>query len=167
MSPEAARAFVVMGVSGCGKTTVGRELAAILGCPFYDGDDFHPPENVAKMARGVPLDDDDRAPWLAALAALIAEHLARGETAVLACSALKERYRAQLRVTDAVQFIYLEGDFDTIWARMKSRSEHYMKAEMLHSQFADLEVPADDEVIRVTIDRPVSEIVASVLDAIT
>lgn len=163
MSARPARAFVIMGVSGCGKSTVGAALAAALDCPFFDGDDFHPPDNVAKMARGVPLDDADREPWLATLAALIADHLARGETAVLACSALKKRYREQLRVSDAVRFVYLAGDFDTIWARMQARSGHYMQPEMLHSQFADLEPPQSSEAVAITIDRPVEAVVASIL----
>lgn len=166
MSGSQSCVYIVMGVSGCGKSTIGQELAAALDSPFYDGDDFHPPQNVAKMARGEPLDDDDRAPWLARLADLIADHLARGETAVLACSALKRRYRDQLRVSDAVRFIYLVGDFDTIWARMQARSGHYMKPEMLHSQFAALEAPAVDEALPVAVDRPVTEIMPLILGLI-
>lgn len=156
--------FVMMGVSGCGKTTVGQALAERLNCPFYDGDDFHPPQNVAKMSRGVPLNDEDRAPWLARLAALIKTHLEAGETAVLACSALKKRYRDQLRVSDQVRFIYLAGSFDLIWQRMKSRPDHYMKANMLHSQFDALEPPgADEEADIIAIDQDVDAIVAQIL----
>lgn len=163
MNGQAARFFVVMGVSGCGKTTVGEALAAHLSCPFYDGDDFHPPQNVAKMAGGIPLNDADRAPWLAILAALIQEHLDRGETAVLASSALKKRYRDQLRVNDQVQFIYLDGDFDLIWGRMQDRQDHYMRAEMLQSQFEALEEPDEDEAIKVPIDQSVDDILAQIL----
>ncbi len=163
MNGQAARFFVVMGVSGCGKTTVGEALAAHLSCPFYDGDDFHPPQNVAKMAGGIPLNDADRAPWLAILAALIQEHLDRGETAVLASSALKKRYRDQLRVNDQVQFIYLDGDFDLIWVRMQDRQDHYMRAEMLQSQFEALEEPDEDEAIKVPIDQSVDDILAQIL----
>lgn len=153
-----------MGVSGCGKTTIGQALAAQLDCPFYDADDFHPQENIAKMASGVPLDDDDRAPWLARLAALIAGHLAEGETAVLACSALKKRYREQLRGDDdRVRFIYLRGDFDTIWQRMQARPGHYMRAEMLQSQFEALEEPSQDEALWIDISETVPRIVDSVL----
>ena len=158
--------YVVMGVSGCGKTTVGEALAAHLNCPFYDGDDFHSPENVAKMASGVPLNDTDRAPWLASLADLIRDHLARGETAVLASSALKKRYRDQLRVDDRVRFIFLDGDFDLIWGRMQARQDHYMKAEMLRSQFEALERPDENVAIRIDIDQDVSDILQQVIEAI-
>ena len=116
--------YVIMGVSGCGKSTIGQALADQLDCPFYDGDDFHPPENVAKMSSGIPLNDADRAPWLARLAELITAHWQRGETAVLACSALKKRYRDQLRVNSQVQFVHLAGSFDLIWQRMLSRPGH-------------------------------------------
>ena len=155
--------FIVMGVSGCGKTTVGEALAAHLHCPFYDGDDFHPPENVAKMAQGIPLDDADRTPWLARLAALIREHVDRGETAVLASSALKTQYRDQLRVSQRVQFIYLEGSFDLIWQRMQTRQNHYMKADMLRSQFEALEPPDADEAITIPIDQDVAGILTVIL----
>ena len=161
-----ARFFVIMGVSGCGKTTIGEALAAHLGCPFYDGDDFHSPQNVAKMAAGIPLNDGDRAPWLATLAALIQEHLDREETAVLASSALKKRYRDRLRVDDRVQFIFLDGDFDLIWERMQARQDHYMKAEMLRSQFDALEAPGEEEAIRVPIDQSVNDILAQILLAL-
>ena len=159
--------FVVMGVSGCGKTTVGEALAAHLSCPFYDGDDFHPPQNVAKMASGIPLNDADRAPWLAIMAALIQEHLDRGETAVLASSALKKRYRDQLRVNDQVQFIHLDGDFDLIWQRMQTRQDHFMRSEMLQSQFETIEPPDEDEAIKVTIDQSVDDILAQILHKTT
>ena len=166
MNDRTVRFYVVMGVSGCGKTTVGEALAAYLNCPFYDGDDFHSPENVAKMASGVPLNDTDRAPWLASLADLIRDHLARGETAVLASSALKKRYRDQLRVDDRVRFIFLDGDFDLIWGRMQARQDHYMKAEMLRSQFEALERPDENVAIRIDIDQDVSDILQQVIEAI-
>ena len=161
-----ARFFVIMGVSGCGKTTIGEALAAHLGCPFYDGDDFHSPQNVAKMAAGIPLNDGDRAPWLDTLAALIQEHLDREETAVLASSALKKRYRDSLRVDGRVQFIFLDGDFDLIWERMQARHDHYMKAEMLQSQFDALEAPGEEEAIRVPIDQSVNDILSQILLAL-
>lgn len=163
MNAKALRFFVVMGVAGSGKTTVGVTLARYLKCPFYDGDDFHSPENVAKMASGMPLDDTDRAPWLASLAELIQEHLDRGDTAVLASSTLKKRYRDRLRVSDQVQFIFLDGDFDLIWQRMQARQDHYMKPEMLRSQFKALEPPGDEETIRVPIDGSVDDILALIL----
>lgn len=154
--------YVMIGVSGCGKTTVGMALAEKLGCPFYDGDDFHPPENVAKMASGRPLNDDDRFPWLARLHDLLAGHAAKGETAVLACSALKKKYREQLQVNGQVQFIHLQGDFDLIWQRMQARQNHYMKAEMLQSQFDTLESPGADEAFTIDIDQDIESILKQI-----
>ena len=123
-----SQVFIIMGVSGSGKTTIGLALAQKLESPFYDGDDFHPPESVAKMASGVPLNDDDRYPWLAQLHDLIADHLARGKTAVIACSALKKKYRDQLREgNEGVYIIYLKGNLSLIWERMEARQAHYMK----------------------------------------
>ncbi len=139
----AGQFIIVMGVAGSGKTTIGRLLAARLGCPFYDADDYHPPANVAKMAGGLPLDDDDRAGWLVALAGLISQGLARGERGVIACSALKRAYRAVLRVDEQrVLFVYLRGDYDAIQARLLSREGHFMPAALLSSQFEALEEPA-------------------------
>lgn len=161
-----SQVFIVMGVSGCGKSTVGQALAAQLACPFFDGDDFHPPENVAKMASGTPLTDVDRAPWLARLAALLQEHLARGETAVLACSALKKSYRDQLRLSEQVVFVFLDGSFDLIWQRMKKRPNHYMQADMLHSQFETLEAPTAAEAINIPVDQDVASIVTQILQTV-
>jgi gluconokinase len=133
---------IVMGVSGSGKTTIGRMLADRLDCPFYDGDDFHPPENKAKMAAGIPLEDNDRAGWLSALGDLIRKHSQKGESGVIACSALKEKYRSLLCVKNVeVRFVYLKGSYELILERMKSRQGHYMKADMLKSQFDALEEP--------------------------
>lgn len=134
--------WIVMGVSGSGKTTVGGLLAARLGCPFYDGDDYHPPANIEKMSRGVALDDRDRAGWLDTLARIIARHVAENRPAVLACSALKQAYRSRLAPDPSrVRFVYLKGDYDLILARMQRRPGHYMKPEMLAGQFAALEEP--------------------------
>lgn len=134
-----------MGVSGAGKSTLGAAVAAELGWPFFDGDDFHPPENVAKMAAGMPLNDDDRQPWLTRLHDLIAEQLARGHPAVIACSALKKSYREQLRAgNEGLIFVYLQGDFERISRRLAGRRDHYMPAGLLESQFADLEEPGPD-----------------------
>ena len=138
------RFFIIMGVSGCGKSTVGKMLSDRLGWDFYDGDDFHPPANIAKMAADIPLDDVDRAPWLARLHDLIAQCLADRHPGVLACSALKQKYRQTLLAGNLdTQLVYLKGDYETILARLSSRHNHYMKAEMLKSQFADLEEPID------------------------
>jgi gluconokinase len=156
--------YVIMGVSGCGKTAVGQALADALDAPFYDGDDFHSPENVAKMASGVPLNDEDRHPWLSRLHDLLAKHLARNESAVLACSALKTKYRDQLREgNEGVVFVHLDGDFDTIWQRIEARSGHYMKADLLQSQFETLEPPDSDEALIISVAQPVDAILARIL----
>ena len=147
-----------MGVSGSGKTTIGRGLAAELGWKFYDADDFHPPANVALMARGIPLDDADRLPWLETLGALVRACLERDERAVLACSALKATYRTYLLLDERVKLAYLKGTFDLIQKRLANRRGHFMPAVMLESQFAALEEPerefhidisaAPDEIVR-------------------
>ena len=133
--------IVVMGVAASGKTTVGHMLAEDLGWTFYDADDFHPRANVEKMSHGIPLDDEDRRPWLERLRELIKECLSLGRDAVLACSALKESYRESLLVDERVKFAYLEADRALIRERLTERSGHFMKAEMLDSQFAALEEP--------------------------
>jgi gluconokinase len=130
-----------MGVSGVGKTTVGRLLAERLSSPFLDADDFHPPDNVAKMRGGVPLTDADRQPWLQALRAEIERRLARGDSAVLACSALKQTYRDRLQVSDAVRIVYLRGTAALIRDRLQARRGHYFDPALLASQFAALEEP--------------------------
>ena len=135
---------VVMGVSGAGKTTVGMALAARSGWTFLDADDFHPPGNVAKMAAGTPLVDEDRWPWLDRLNAELREFESRGESAVLACSALKESYRERLRKGVAqARLVLLEGDFELIRARAETRQHRFMPAALLASQFETLEPPAD------------------------
>jgi gluconokinase len=132
---------VLMGVAGSGKTTVGRLLAERTGAAFYDADDFHPPANVEKMRGGVPLTDEDRLPWLEALRTLVTSCLERGERAVLACSALKEEYRERLLVDERVKLVYLKGDYKLIEQRLKNRNGHFMKPELLDSQFDTLEEP--------------------------
>ena len=138
------RFIIVMGVSGSGKTSVGRSLAERLGWDFYDADDFHPPANIAKMAGGIPLDDSDRTPWLDSLNELISSTLKEDRSGVLACSALKERYRLRLLDgNDGVLLVYLKGNYDLIWSRMSGREGHYMKPHMLQSQFEALEEPSN------------------------
>ena len=138
--------IVVMGVTGAGKTTVGKILAQRLGLAFYDADDFHPAENRAKMARNEPLADSDRWPWLDRLRAIIETALAGGGALVLACSALKASYRARLAGGDTVgrvRFVYLAGTPELLRARLAQRPGHFMKPGMLDSQLATLEVPSD------------------------
>ncbi len=156
--------YVVMGVSGCGKSTIGMQLAEKVNAPFYDADDYHPVENVEKMANGQPLNDEDRGPWLANLRQILAGHVGKGETAVLACSALKKAYRDLLQVEGQTQFIFLDGSFDLIWGRMSQRKNHYMKANMLQSQFDTLEPPDDNEAIRIDIGQDIEQIVSSILN---
>jgi len=135
-------AIVVMGVSGCGKSTVGRALAVALAWEYVEGDDLHPPANVAKMSAGIPLDDADRAPWLAAVAQAIADLIGRGRRVVVACSALKHAYRQVLAPDPGpVRFVYLRGRLEVLRERMETRSGHFMKEALLKSQLETLEEP--------------------------
>jgi len=153
--------ILVMGVAGSGKTTIGLKLAESLGWSFHDADEFHPPANIAKMSAGIPLDESDRAPWLAAMRACIEACLARGESSVVACSALREKYRSFLMADAArVKGVYLKGDFALILGRISQRQGHFMKENMLKSQFEALEPPQD----ALTLDAslPPDEIVAEI-----
>jgi len=161
---QTARVVVVMGVSGSGKTTIGRALARRLGWLFQEGDALHPPENVAKMRAGHPLDDADRAPWLAAIAALIDEWRARGEAGVITCSALKRRYREVIiGGRPGVRLVYLAGSRALIAERLAARRGHFLPASLLDSQFAALEPPLPEEgAIAASVDAPVAAIVARI-----
>lgn len=163
MSPRPT-VLVVMGVSGAGKTTLGCALAGALGWDFADADDFHPPANIAKMRAGSPLDDVDRAPWLAALRTEIERRLAGGSPLVLACSALKERYRRILVGGDAerVRLVHLDGPPGLIATRLAGRAGHYMPPTLLGSQLAALERPADHEALRIDLSDTTSGQVATV-----
>jgi carbohydrate kinase (thermoresistant glucokinase family) len=137
---------LLMGVSGAGKTTIGKRLAQALGASFHEGDAFHPPANVAKMARGEPLGDDDRLPWLAAIAAAIGRADQAGEAAVFACSALRRRYRDILRSACAdLRVVHLDGSEALIRGRLEARRGHFMPPALLPSQFRTLEPPAPNE----------------------
>ncbi len=153
---------VLMGVCGCGKTTIGEALAADLGWPLFDADTFHPEANVAKMRAGQPLEDADRWPWLDRIAADLRKVLELGGDAVLACSALKQAYRDRIRAAGDVRFVHLAGDFDTISARLVTRKHRYMPATLLASQFAALEPPRDALQIDIRLD--VAEQVAAIRD---
>ena len=141
MSDNSGTVFYVMGVSGSGKTTIGRLLAENLGFPFFDGDDYHPQANIDKMSKGEPLDDNDRQPWLQRLRELAVEYGIPG--CVIACSALKKSYREILSegLPHQTEWVFLKGDYQTILARMKERTGHYMPKELLRSQFDALESP--------------------------
>jgi len=162
-SPERPVTIVVLlGVSGSGKTTIGQQLAARLRWPFFDGDDFHPEQNIAKMAQHQPLTDADREPWLERLAELIETSTDTGRSAVIACSALRQTYRDRLaRGYREVVFVYLKGSFELIRDRLLHRRGHFMPADLLPSQFAALEEPAD--AITIDIRTPPAAIVETIV----
>ena len=157
--------WVVMGVCGCGKSEVGRQLGAALGVTFLEGDAYHPPANVEKMSAGIALDDADRAGWLATLRDEIAAARARGEGLVLACSALKRRYRDLLREADPdLHFVHLDGARDVIAERMGARTAHFMPTSLLDSQLRDLEPLGPDEPgLRVDIVKGPAELAQEIL----
>ena len=134
---------IVMGTTGSGKTTIGTLLAKRLGCEFVDADDFHPPANVEKMKHGIPLTDADREPWLKALHDKIVEWNAEKRNVVLACSALRQSYRDELRASPDVKFVYLKGSYELFSRRVLARKGHFAKQDLLASQFATLEEPSD------------------------
>lgn len=162
---QAALVIVLMGVSGCGKSTVGAELARRVGWPFRDADSFHPPANIEKMSRGVPLTDADRWPWLDAIAAWIDDRLGRGAPGIVSCSALKRAYRRRIVGDRArVRLVYLRGEMELIAARLASRKGHFMPAALLASQFEALEEPQPDErPVIVSIAEPPARIAATII----
>jgi gluconokinase len=152
--------IIIFGVSGAGKTTVGKLLARELSWRFIEADDFHPAANIEKMRSGHPLTDEDRWPWLDCLRKQIDRSLSAGENAVLACSALKRAYRNRLRVNDEIRFVFLRGDYALIEKQLCSRHGHFMNAALLRSQFDDLEEPESDEnVLTIELGRTPEEIV--------
>ncbi len=158
--------YVIMGVSGSGKSSVGEALSARIGAPFIDGDSLHPQENIARMAAGIPLDDEDRWPWLDRVGKTL--HETEGPV-ILGCSALKRRYRDRIREAAGapVTFIYLKGSRALIAERMLHRTGHFMPPTLLDSQFAALEPPSPNErFIAVDIDQPLDRIVDTILSAL-
>jgi len=159
--PNGKTVIVVMGVSGSGKSSIGKLLSEKLSRPFYDGDDFHPKANVKKMSSGQPLNDEDRKEWLIALNKLAIEHRHKG--AVIACSALKKNYRSLLQagMGDCMVFVYLEGSFELIKSRLDKRKNHFMTAQLLQSQFDTLEAPS--KAITVSIDNTPAKMVREII----
>lgn len=164
----APRFLIIMGVAGCGKSAVAEGLAARLGWPFQDGDSFHPAANVAKMASGQPLNDEDRWPWLGIIAAWIDAQRQQGKSAIVTCSSLKKSYRAALLDGHAdVTFVYLKGSLELLTARINARKGHFMPPALLQSQLATLEEPSGDEpAITVSIDAAPEKIIADILSAL-
>ncbi|WP_245615917.1 gluconokinase [Andreprevotia chitinilytica] len=158
--------YIVMGVSASGKSSVGLALAKAIGAKFIDGDDLHPRANILKMADGQPLDDDDRAPWLTRINDAVFAIARKQETGVVVCSALKRKYRDQLRAgNDHLTFVYLDGDYAAILERIRARQGHYQKENMLKSQFDALEVPGADEpdVLHVSANDNFEQVVANAI----
>ena len=163
------KSFILMGVSSTGKTSVGTEVARRLGIKLIDGDDLHPRANILKMGQGYPLNDADRAPWLERIRDAAFSLEQKSEVGIIVCSALKKQYRNLIRDgNDSVKFLFLEGPFDLVLARMKQRKGHYMKTEMLKSQFETLEIPGADEpdVMHIDIDGSFEEVVQRCIDAL-
>jgi len=157
--------IIIMGVSGCGKSSVGEGLAARLGIPYRDGDDLHPPANVEKMREGTALTDEDRWPWLDRVAAVLADEV----PVIVGCSALRRTYRDRLRAGAGgpVTFIHLSGGPDLIAGRMAARTGHYMPPSLLDSQFAALEAPGADEALTIDIGQPFPAIITAALEGIS
>ena len=165
MSDTEPRAVILMGVSGSGKSTVGASLAQRLECPFLDADDFHPAANVEKMKRGIPLNDEDRMPWLARLHDELEHRLGSGASVVLGCSALKESYRKILEEgLSQIDFVFLDVDQLTLTERLEKRKAHFFPKELLESQFAALERPADAIVVDARL--PFQDVVEQIVSAL-
>ncbi|ARU65387.1 gluconate kinase [Histophilus somni] len=163
------KSIILMGVSGTGKTSVGTEVAYRLGLKLIDGDDLHPRANIIKMRQGQPLNDEDRMPWLERIRDAAFSLEQKSEKGIIICSALKKQYRDQIRDGNRnIKFIYLSGSFELVLSRLQKRQGHYMKTEMLRSQFATLEVPQADEtdIYHIDIDATFEEVVQRCVEAI-
>lgn len=166
-TPSSPAAVIVMGVSGSGKSYVGRAVAERLGCTFFDADDFHPYSNLTKMSEDIALSDSDREPWLETLNRILRNKQSEGVAVVLACSALKRSYRTTLAAgLAAVRFIHLDVPQAVIVARVRNRRGHFASSALVPSQFADLEVPDADEATIIDADRPKEEVVEAVIAAL-
>ncbi|HEY6331229.1 MAG TPA: gluconokinase [Blastocatellia bacterium] len=157
--------IILMGVSGSGKTVIGRLLAERLGWTFYDADDFHPASNIEKMSQNQPLTDADRLPWLERLQQLVRTTLDSGSNAVLACSALKQEYRRYLLIDPRVRLVYLKGSFLLIQGRLSHRRGHFMPAALLESQFKALEEPTD--AVTVDVSGTPDEIIGQIIEELS
>ena len=157
------KVYFIMGVSGCGKSTIGQLLANALEVPFFDGDDFHPQSNIDKMSQGIPLADEDRQPWLEAIHDFVGDHL-KNQSLVVACSALKQIYRDTLEqnMIDQVQWIWLDGTQQAILKRLEKRADHFMPTALLQSQFQTLEPPQQS--LQLNIEKSPAELVAEALN---
>ncbi len=160
-----SKIIYITGVSGCGKSTIGKLLSEKTGIPFYDGDDFHPSENIQKMKSGIPLNDSDRAGWLKVINSIAQEKSVK-KGGIFACSALKSKYRETLEhgLIQKAIFVFLKGDYQTISKRIKERSGHFMPAHLLKSQFDDLEEPTNAVIIN--IDQDTGMIIDQIMEAI-
>ena len=164
----AGKSIIVMGVSGSGKSSTGAKVAQALGAKFIDGDDLHPRANIQKMASGAPLNDDDRAPWLERIRDAAYSLEQKNEVGVIVCSSLKRQYRDQIRDgNESVKFLFLDGDYELILARMKARHGHFMRESMLQSQFDALERPDGEAgVCHVNIDGTFEQVVDRAITAL-
>lgn len=164
-TPSAPLIIVVMGVSGCGKSTIAESLANQLNTHYKDGDELHPPSNIEKMESGVPLCDDDRTPWLVDVARYASEQAAIHGSCVIACSALKQHYRQTLNQAGNVVYVYLDGSYELIASRMKARKDHFMPETLLNSQFDALENPSgENNVISVGIEKDPASIASDAIE---